>query len=70
MAHVIKSVQVAMTVNTSLSLKVGHLYELLIPGCNKKSVGIYVDSWGTKRLVTLAIRRWRSPVTELRDTCT
>ena len=31
-----------------------------------KTVPVYVDSWGIKRLGTLAMRRWKAPIGALR----
>ena len=38
------------------------LHELLNPAVNSRAVCIYVDSWGLKRLATLAMARWKSPI--------
>ncbi|CAE7703188.1 unnamed protein product [Symbiodinium sp. CCMP2592] len=32
-----------------------------------QTVPVYVDSWGIKRLATLAMRRWKAPIGALRD---
>ncbi|CAE7354230.1 unnamed protein product [Symbiodinium sp. KB8] len=50
-----------------LKAEVTQVHTLLNPGVSRKAVGIYVDAWGLKRLATLAMRRWRAPITSLRD---
>ena len=50
------------------SLKVSQLHKLLNPtGFSNRAVAIYLDAWGIKRLSSLAMRRWRSPIGALRD---
>ena len=51
-------------------VQVMELYNLLSVGPDQresKAVSIYVDAWGIKRLVSLAIRRWKAPIYRLRD---
>ena len=36
-------------------------------GAADVTVRVYVDAWGLKRLVSLAIRRWKAPINSLRD---
>ncbi|CAE7779252.1 unnamed protein product [Symbiodinium sp. CCMP2592] len=50
-----------------LKEEVTQVHLLLNPGVSKQAVGIYVDSWGIKRLSTLAMRRWKAPIATLRD---
>ncbi|CAE6968123.1 unnamed protein product [Symbiodinium sp. CCMP2456] len=50
-----------------LKAEVTQVHKLLNPGISSKAVGIYVDAWGLKRLATLAMRRWKAPITTLRD---
>ena len=42
--------------------QVSDLHEMLSAGGREKTVPIYVDSWGIKRLATLAMRRWKAPI--------
>ena len=46
--------------------KVGILYGLLARAGNRQA-SIYADSWGIKRLISLAIRRWKAPIRGFRD---
>ncbi|CAE7190626.1 unnamed protein product [Symbiodinium pilosum] len=50
-----------------LKQEVSGLHDLLRPGVSNRSVAVYVDSWGIKRLATLAMRRWKAPIGALRD---
>ncbi|CAE7276559.1 unnamed protein product [Symbiodinium natans] len=51
-----------------LKQEVGQLYALLTSGSDgDKSLSIYVDAWGCKRLISLSIRRWKAPIHMLRD---
>ncbi|CAE7310653.1 unnamed protein product [Symbiodinium necroappetens] len=50
-----------------LKKDVTKLHEMLSVGGKGKTVPVYVDSWGIKRLATLAMRRWKSPIAKLRD---
>ncbi|CAE7816444.1 unnamed protein product, partial [Symbiodinium microadriaticum] len=45
---------------------VSELHRMLNAG-TAKTVPVYVDSWGIKRLGTLAMRRWKAPIGALRD---
>ena len=50
------------------TLQASHFYNLLMVGeKGNLTVRIYVDSWGIKRLCSLAIRRWKAPITTLRE---
>ena len=57
-----------LTFSLKLSVEVFSLHKLLNPTINVRSVAVYVDSWGVKRLATLALRRWKAPITALRVT--
>ena len=46
--------------------QVSDLHEMLSAGGRGNTVPIYVDSWGIKRLATLAMRRWKAPIATLR----
>ena len=48
-------------------LEVLALHVMLNPATTNRAVAVYVDSWGVKRLSSLAMRRWRSPIGQLRD---
>ena len=48
-------------------IQVYSLHKLLNPMVSHKSVALYVDAWGVKRLSTLAMRRWKAPIASLRD---
>ncbi|CAE7193246.1 unnamed protein product [Symbiodinium sp. CCMP2592] len=50
-----------------LKNEVSGLHDMLCAGGKGKTVPIYVDSWGIKRLSTLAMRRWKAPIATLRD---
>ena len=45
--------------------QVKQLYALM--NIEPTTVSVYVDAWGTKRLISLALRRWRSPINNFRD---
>ena len=48
-------------------VQVTELYGMLSAGADEsRSVAIYVDAWGLKRLISLAIRRWKAPIHRLR----
>ena len=32
-----------------------------------KPVNLYLDAWGVKRMISLCLRRWRSPINNFRD---
>ena len=50
-------------------VQVSELYNLLSvsPGEETRAISIYVDAWGLKRLMSLALRRWKAPIHQLRD---
>ncbi|CAE7843555.1 unnamed protein product [Symbiodinium necroappetens] len=50
-----------------LKQEVQELHLLLNPATTNRAVAVYVDAWGVKRLSSLAMRRWRSPIGQLRD---
>ena len=43
------------------------LHVMMNPGTSSRSVAVYVDAWGVKRLSSLAMRRWKAPIGQLRD---
>lgn len=46
-------------------LQVRQLYIML--NVEVKRVNVYVDSWGVKRHMSLAFRRWKTPIHNFRD---
>lgn len=65
-ASVGKDVNVNSVLLSHMIGQVRQMYTLMNVGvqpCN-----IYVDSWGLRRLVSLAIRRWKAPIHNFRET--
>ena len=44
-------------------VQVREIYALM--NADLDAIGIYLDSWGVKRMVSFIIRRWKSPSTAL-----